>query len=207
MTGGTIAMLNENREPLPSVSQLVRAISVAAVAASVILVAAVLPAEYGIDPTGIGRLVGLLRPDIAPAAAGGATVTPAENVVPPDAEAEAAGQPVVRTTGPFRTDETTVTLGWREGVEIKASMRRGQRFVFSWTAEGGAVDVDMHGEALNAPAGEFTSYWKEDQRTSGHGAFEAPFDGTHGWFWQNFAQTPVTVTVKTSGYYQSLGRP
>jgi hypothetical protein len=37
-------------------------------------------------------------------------------------------------------------------------MRRGQRLVFSWTTEGGAVDVDMHGEAVNVPKGEFTSY-------------------------------------------------
>lgn len=199
-------MPRETSEPLPSISQLLRAIIVAAVVAGVILVTAVLPAEYGIDPTGVGRRLGLLRPDVtgaAPATSGATT----GSVVPANAGSGPPGQPVLRADGPFRNDVTTVTLGWREGVEIKAAMRRGQRFVFSWTAEGGAVDVDMHGEATGAPKGEFTSYWKEDQRTSGHGAFEAPFDGTHGWFWQNFAQTPVTITVKTSGYYQSLGRP
>ena len=200
-------MLNQNREHLPSVRQLLRSITVALGVSAVILVAAVLPAEYGIDPTGIGRVLGLLRPATASAPAGGAPGTSSGNVVPADGGARPPGQPVMRADGPFKSDETRVTLGWREGIEIKASMRRGQRFVFSWTAEGGAVDVDMHGEAANAPDGQFTSYWKEDQRTGGHGAFEAPFDGTHGWFWQNFAQTPVTITLKTSGYYQTLGRP
>ncbi len=200
---------NQNSEPLPSVRQLLRGTTTAALVAGVILVSAVLPAEYGIDPTGIGRALGLLRPDAADVATSGdgSAGTQTGSVVPADAEAAALGQTVTRATGPFRTDETKITLGWREGAEIKASMVRGQRFVFSWTAEGGAVDVDMHGEATNAPKGEFTSYWKEDQQHSGHGAFEAPFDGTHGWFWQNFSQTPVTITVKTSGYYQKLGRP
>ena len=70
-----------------------------------------------------------------------------------------------------------------------------------------AVDVDMHGERFNAPDVEFTSYWKEDQISSGHGTFEAPFDGTHGWFWQNFAREPVTVTVRVTGYFDKIGRP
>jgi len=202
-------MTNQNSEPLPSVRQLFRATTVAVLVAGVILVSAVLPAEYGVDPTGIGRALGLVRPAAAATSTPGAGGAGAHtgSVVPADAGAGELGQTVMRATGPFRTDETRITLGWREGAEIKASMVRGQRFVFSWTAEGGAVDVDMHGEATNAPNGEFTSYWKEDQQHSGHGAFEAPFDGTHGWFWQNFSQTPVTITVKTSGYYQKLGRP
>ena len=41
--------------PLPTVAQLVRAIGIAVMVATVILVIAVLPAEYGIDPTGIGQ--------------------------------------------------------------------------------------------------------------------------------------------------------
>ncbi len=200
-------MINENGQPLPSVRQLLRAILLASGVAAVILVGAVLPAEYGIDPTGAGRRLGLLRPGSASAPTGSAPAPSAESVVPADLGTLTPGQPVMRANDPFKSDETKVTLGWREGIEIKASMRRGQRLVFSWTTEGGAVDVDMHGEAVNAPQGEFTSYWKEDQRTDGHGAFEAPFDGTHGWFWQNFGQTPVTITLKTSGYYQTLGKP
>lgn len=50
-------------------------------------------------------------------------------------------------------------------------------------------------------------YWKGRNETSGHGAFQAPFAGTHGWHWRNRGSAPVTVRVKTSGYYEKLFRP
>lgn len=46
-------------EELPSSAQLIRSTIIAAVSAVAILVTVVLPAEYGIDPTGLGRLTGL----------------------------------------------------------------------------------------------------------------------------------------------------
>ena len=44
---------------LPSTQQLIRSTIIALVIASVLLVAVVLPAEYGVDPTGIGNVLGL----------------------------------------------------------------------------------------------------------------------------------------------------
>lgn len=55
-------MYNSNRptnEDLPSASRLLRSTALAAVGAAVILVTVVLPAEYGVDPTRVGRLLGL----------------------------------------------------------------------------------------------------------------------------------------------------
>ncbi|MBA3949575.1 MAG: hypothetical protein H0X44_06455 [Acidobacteria bacterium] len=203
MSKEIVRMASVDQQPLPTVRQLLRAILVAVAIAGVILIVAVLPAEYGIDPTGMGRRLGLLRPADAPAP----TAAAPDAVAPTGEETGVLGQAVMQAPDPFRSDQVQVTLAWREGIEVKAHMRRGQRFVFSWVSDGGPVDVDMHGEAVNAPSGEYTSYWKVDQQSSGHGAFEAPFDGTHGWFWQNFSETPVTITVKTSGYYQKIGRP
>jgi len=60
---------------LPTSSRLLQATAAAAIAASVILVAAVLPAEYGIDPTGLGGRLGLLALAApAPVAASAAAV-------------------------------------------------------------------------------------------------------------------------------------
>jgi hypothetical protein len=85
-------------------------------------------------------------------------------------------------------------------------MQAGERLVFSWTATGGGVDVDMHGESLDTTGGD-RSYWTGEFETSGHGAFEAPMAGNHGWFWQNLNDDPVTITVRTSGFYRRLFRP
>lgn len=35
----------------------------------------------------------------------------------------------------------------------------------------------------------------------------APFNGIHGWYWRNQGETPVTLTLKTSGFYRKLIRP
>ncbi len=182
---------------LPSLRQLLRATATALVVAAIILVAVVLPAEYGLDPTGVGKRLGIFRPrlDAAPPPTASAL---------PDASSRGG---VFKSQTPFRNDEMTLALKPGEGGEIKAAMSGGERFVFSWSAAGGAVDVDMHGEARNAPDGEYTSYWKETSQSGGHGAFEAPVAGTHGWFWQNLGAVPVTVTVRTSGFYEKLLRP
>jgi hypothetical protein len=45
----------------PSLASLRRASLVAVVVAAVLVVTAVLPAEYGVDPTGVGRRIGLTQ--------------------------------------------------------------------------------------------------------------------------------------------------
>lgn len=186
----------------PTPGQLLRATLLAAALAGLILVTVVLPAEYGIDPTGIGRATGLYR-------------APAVEAAPlPESSGEGGG--TAATAGslftsptPFRSDEMSITLTAGEGAEIKAEMQAGERMVFSWTATGGGdngVDVDMHGESLDKAGGD-RSYWKGEFEKAGHGAFEAPMAGNHGWFWQNLNDEPVTITVKTSGFYRRLFRP
>jgi hypothetical protein len=183
---------------LPSSARLLRATLLAAAIAGVMLVAVILPAEYGIDPTGIGTALGLYR---APEAAAEPLPTSAGS-----ASGGTTAGSLFKSPTPYRTDEMSVTLAAGEGAEIKAQMAAGERLVFSWTSTGGGVDVDMHGESLDKSTGD-RSYWTGEFESSGHGAFEAPMAGNHGWFWQNLNDEPVTVTVKTSGFYARLFRP
>jgi hypothetical protein len=194
-----------NRRALPSLAQLMKATLLALLIAIGILLMAVLPAEYGIDPTGIGQRLGLTAlssgetsslPQIEAAAIEPAITSPVSVL---DA--------VWKSPVAYRNDELSVTLAPGEGAEIKALMKTGDRFIFTWSAVGGAVNFDMHGEKPNSASDEFTSFWKGRNQTTGNGAFEAPFDGTHGWYWRNKSSGPVTVTVNTSGYYEKLYRP
>lgn len=47
------------RAELPSTGKLLRSTAIAALTAAVLLVTTILPAEYGIDPTGVGHALGL----------------------------------------------------------------------------------------------------------------------------------------------------
>jgi hypothetical protein len=119
-----------------------------------------------------------------------------------------AGQATLtRSPTPYRSDEMSLVLKPGEGGEIKAVMAAGQHFVYTWAAAGGTVDVDMHGEAFEAKGEDATSYWKDEYQPGDQGVFTAPVAGRHGWFWQNLNDDPVTITVKTSGFYERLIRP
>lgn len=182
---------------------LAKATGGALLAAAAIVVLFVMPAEYGIDPTGFGRMIGIAgmgagsEDEVAPAqaAAGG-----------PVALAVPTKDTIIRQCD-LRSDEMTITLAPHSGQEVKAHMLEGQSYVFEWSAKGGPVKVDMHGERPDAAEGEFTSYWAEKALTGGKGVFTAPFAGTHGWYFRNKGETPVTVTVKTAGFYNDLFLP
>lgn len=185
----------------PSPLRLLRATLAAAAMAGVLLVTVVLPAEYGIDPTGIGRATGLYR-----APEGAAELLPEATAEGASAAAGTSTGSLFKSPTPYRSDEMSLTLAPGEGAEIKAQMNAGERLVFSWTSSGGGVDVDMHGET-GRRGDEARSYWTGEFEAGGHGAFEAPMTGNHGWFWQNLNDTPVTITVKTSGFYRRLFKP
>lgn len=187
-----------NQEGLPSSASLVKATLIALIIGAIVLVTTVLPAEYGIDPTGLGASMGLT----ALSSANASEPEPAQS----DNLLMAAGtglSPVRKHNSRFRSDSLSLTLQPNEGTEVKALMHEGERFVFSWEVKDGSVSFDMHGEPPGH-ADTFTSYWKGRNQAAGHGEFVAPFNGTHGWYWHNGGTQPVTLTLDTSGYYQKL---
>lgn len=190
-----------------STRSLARASIAASAAAAAILILFVLPAEWGIDPTGAGKAMGLTR-------MAQTDESEAVSLVP---DASAAEVPVltiapqikenIGTSTPWRADEKTVSLAPHSGMEVKAHMAKGDRLVFRWAANGGAVRMDMHGEPTNGKDGEFSTYWKQKDLTEAQGSFIAPYDGTHGWYWRNGGEVPVTIELKTTGFYKDLFEP
>jgi hypothetical protein len=201
--------------PLPTRSQLIKATFIAMVVAGLLLLTTVLPAEYGIDPTGIGKKLGLYGMSVASASAPEPAVgerqpaSPTPPVAPTSPTSVGSAfqnQYVMQSLTLFRSGQMSVTLAPSKGAEIKARMRKGEQFAFSWTADNGVVEFDMHGEEVNAAKDVFTSYWM-DTAGNAAGTFTAPFDGSHGWYWHNNGNTPITVTVDVSGFYSELYRP
>lgn len=189
--------------PVPTLQQLGKSFLIALAIAAVLLVTAVLPAEYGIDPLGAGKALGLDKLAAAPTT---------DNEVIPDAasatgeQQTASASPVVPLMSVFQNQEKSIVLEPYDGIELKAAMNAGDRFVFDWNTDGAALYTDMHGEKYNA-GDEFTSYWKVKEQQQAKGAFTAPFDGTHGWYWQNMTDEPITIHVKVSGFFEKLYTP
>jgi hypothetical protein len=191
-----------NGEELPSNKRLIKATFVAFFTGCILLVTIILPAEYGIDPTGLGDKLGLTQ--MSKASESKSVNTTSQ---PEDFESGSVIGPVWKSTTPFRSDTMILTLLPNQGAEIKAIMDKNTNLVFNWEVKGGVAYFDMHGEALNAIGDEFTSYWEGDNESNTSGAFAAPFDGTHGWYWQNKGSEPIEVHLSTSGFYKELYTP
>lgn len=206
------------RAELPTSKQLVRSTIIAIVAAAAILVTVVLPAEYAIDPTGIGRALGLadmgeIKTQLAKEAEMDRIKGEQSNVQPtaPDQRSSLidrifAGlliKPAAAQTAPAgRSDQMSVTLKPGEGAEIKLAMKKGAKVEYTWNAAGGVVNFDMHGDG----GGQSTSYEKGRGEPEAKGVLEAAFDGNHGWFWRNRTKGEVTVTLRTNGSYADIKR-
>lgn len=198
---------------LPSTRKLIRSTIIALVIASVLLVAVVLPAEYAVDPTGIGRALGLTQMGeikIAlskEAAADAATAAAPTASTPAQAPAQAAPATVTSTaqarTTVRNTHETLITLEPGQGREIKLVMKEGARVKFSWATDRGVVNYDTHADSVNPPR-KYYGYEKGAGVPSQSGELVAAFDGSHGWFWRNRTKERLTVTLKTDGEYSEL---
>lgn len=204
-------------QELPSPTQLRRSTVFALLAAVLILVTVVLPAEYGVDPTGIGRPLGLtdmgeIKNQLAKEAKADRRLD--QDRQAPEKKSHWLGQALAgllirpaaaQTPVPARTDEMSVTLKPNEGAEIKLEMKKGQKVRYSWKATGGPVNYDMHGEANTTPD-KAHSYKKGRATETDSGTLEAAFDGAHGWFWRNRTSKNVTVTVRAEGEYRAMKR-
>jgi hypothetical protein len=189
-------MRNEIAEPAappaPSARTLAVASGLAMLAAAVILVVAVLPAEYGIDPLGVGTTLGF---------SGLAEAGRTEPVPPPQGTVQAPMMTggVGLYPGPFKVDSRVFELGPYEFVEFKYHLAKDAVMVFSWKADGD-VTQDFHGDPDGGDKDATQSFDKLPRRTS-DGSFTAPFSGIHGWYWENPGGQTVKVTVTTAGFY------
>lgn len=197
-----------------SKNELLRGTVIAAIVAALVLTVAVLPAEYGIDPTGAGKALGLTAMHATgPAAATGAApsatpATPAPKGSTVSAPGEVRTQTIaLRQTAAYRTDVQEVTLPPGRGLEVKTRLAKGDTLIFSWKTENGAlVDHDFHGEPVNAKEDEFESFIDQKAVSQSSGALIAPFTGLHGWYWRNTSDVPVKVVLHASGFYTEIYR-
>ena len=103
----------------------------------------------------------------------------------------------------FREDAKEFILAAGGSLEYKLAMREGAQVEFTWSAPR-AVFFDFHGDREGDPSGAFTRH-KSGTAALDKGAFTAPFEGRHGWYWENRNRESVLVTLTTKGDYAVVG--
>lgn len=176
----------------------------AIVAGGLIVLGAVLPAEYGRDPTGLGSLTGIA-----------ALHAPDEQLVP-----ATTGNAVAARDYPaaFRSDVIEIPLDTYESgrpseLEYKVHLRKGGTLIYSWEAPG-VTDPEQfysefHGHTVAQGKTMTVSEYRKIPGFRDNGALVAPFDGVHGWYFQNSSAHPVKVRLRLSGFYDLVpaGQP
>ena len=161
--------------------------------AAVTLFTVILPAEYNIDPTGIGHTLGLTvfhntKTDS----------TKTDNVKTETATANTSEKSKDAT----ETIEVIVPAG--RGIEYKFIMQQFQKLEYEWKTDGSPLYFDLHGEPKGDTTGYFESY-AISTLDEMKGSFTAPFAGSHGWYWENKTDAPVTVQLIVKGEYTMHG--
>ena len=157
----------------PSTRNLAWATAAAFLVAVVVVVAVVLPAEYGIDPLGTGGAFGLL---------GLSRV-----------------QPIGPEDDTYKTDILELELAPTEWAESTYRLDEGASMLFSWEATG-AVSFNFHSAPDGAPPGYAESFDSQEVDRA-NGSYTAPFTGVHGWYWENLGSDYVTIRLTTAGFY------
>jgi hypothetical protein len=191
--------------PMPR-GRLLAATAATLAAAALVVLGAVLPAEFNRDPLGTGRLVGLSR-----------LWAPEDARIDPRAGG-AAGAREYAT--PFRSDVVEIPLGGfldgaeRSELEYKVRMAKDATLIYAWEVLG-ATDArdfhfDQHGHTTPAPGQPMTvATYRQAFGLRQQGALTAPFDGIQGWQFSNSSERPVVVRLRLSGFYELVppGQP
>jgi hypothetical protein len=163
---------------------------------ALIVVGAIMPAEFNTDPLGIGKVTGISRlwaPEEKSFAGGGALASSSET--------------------PKSSHIVDIPLGaaeWKEAaIEYKVAMKPGQSIFYTWTAtnlDGSPatipVEMDQHGHNL-PPEGQPQTVidYRKARALSDRGSLTAPIDGIFGWYFKNHSPDPIMIRLEIEGFY------
>jgi hypothetical protein len=179
--------MNDTNIPVQSLKMLIISAISAIFLAFFILVTVVGPAEFGIDPTGLGKAMGL---------------TVLAKPLQQDAKTVLMC-PAGEQLGDW-ADIVVITVPAASGLEYKFHIKKNAELTYAWTTDGSNLYFDFHGEPDGDTSGYFKSF-KETTDSQSDGVLTVPFTGSHGWYWENKTQAPVRVTLKTKGQYTVKG--
>jgi len=188
-----------SEKDLPTSTQLLKATVVAIAVAFILIVVVVLPAEYGSDPTGMGKILGLKEMgEIKMSLLDESHKESSQQNTTSSIEIDHTEEVMVNNT--INKDVVEITIEPGQAIEIKLEMRSGSLVQYEWKTIKGGLNYNLHGDGYKGSQ-QFISYKKGRMVPSDSGELKAEFDGYHGWFWRNREKFSVTVSLQTSGDY------
>lgn len=210
-------MENSNSTPTQNIEKksIIKAIGIAFICGMALLIVAVLPAEYGIDPIGTGKLFGFSKlyvPDEddnnlqAMVSNTNIPLVKIEKVgsgpnVPRPVEAD---YPAPDKQLPIREDQTEVIVPAGKGIEFKINVLKYGTVKYEWTTQNRELlYFDFHGEVKQKVKPKQTYYDSYTIANANNmvGSMLAPFEGSHGWYFKNNTEQDIVVNLKLKGQY------
>ena len=200
--------MSANEQPTRPMAKgpLIAATLGALVVAILIVLGAILPAEFNRDPLGLGKVTGLSR-----------LWAPDEKKV----DVKGGAVSLAHEYGiPFRTDVVEIPLGGfldgadKSELEYKVRMKKDATLIYAWEVVGAAdprdFHFDQHGHTTPAAGQPMTvATYKQAFGLKQQGALTAPFDGIQGWQFSNSSEPRVVVRLRLAGFYDLIpgGQP
>jgi len=203
--------MSEMNHPTLEKKKIIVAILLSIVVGAVILVGAVLPAEYGMDPTGVGKLLGFNRLYI-PSEPSIELATPVNNPLiklekagsaPNVVRPKEADNPAPKIQLEQREDTIKVIIPAGKGLEFKINMLKYGKVKYEWSTDQGVLYFDFHGEVKQVEKAKDVYFESYTIAYSNNmvGTFLAPFEGKHGWYFKNNGKEDIIVNLRLKGQY------
>lgn len=207
-------MTTNNSQPNLTSSQIIKATITALITAVILAVVAVLPAEYGKDYTGLGKVLGFSKLHQSEDKSNETeVVTPSFKELTLNSVGSSPEVPMPiegKNKAPLkqyeaRKDSVTITIPAGKGLEYKIAVLKHGKVKYAWKTNKGILFVDMHGDVktTDTKSGYFESYTVANSNNMA-GSFIAPYEGKHGWYFKNKYSTDIQVTLNLTGEYQLI---
>ncbi|TKG87294.1 hypothetical protein EYV94_28405 [Puteibacter caeruleilacunae] len=202
--------------------QIIKLFTIAMAIGTFLVLAAVMPAEYGIDPLGTGKVLGLDK------------LYESQESSAPDKKVEESTSKAVKQNPLLLTthlesaylkkqkmpkevlapepdkqyqnkeDELTITIPANKGLEYKIKVKKHGQLKYEWNSGDITMLHDFHGDPLTAEKTGWYQSYTIAYSNNMVGNFLAPFTGKHGWYFKNHTSQDVKVKIRLKGQYELI---
>ena len=206
--------MTTNNQPNLNKGQLLKSLIIALIIGTIVLLTSVLPAEYGLDPLGTGKLFGFSKLYQGNEKIESNEIYSSLNFkkikieklgsplsVPKPSEVY---NPPPEVQYPQREDTIEVVVPAEKGIEYKFKSLKYGSTKYEWATDKGIIYIDFHGEVKqeNQPKNVFYESYTLAYSNNMAGTLTAPFEGKHGWYFRNKTKEDIIVTIRLNGNYE-----